>query len=316
MRIHILSVLLGVTATLLAGVLFWPETTPRAAAQNDAVLSLDAEWNNVAYGGDPLGVAAALNDAVGITEAVWLWRSLQKQWDSWTLGVPDSLNSLGSLDRGDIVWIRTSRAGSWTQIGAAPAAVAGPAGLSCWDSNVDGVFDADEDQDGDGVATVLDCRGPQGVAGELGPEGPMGPSAAATAAAGGGVEHNNLPPSNTLSCLVATTGVFPSVTGAQAEAPILGQIRWFAGTFAPRGWEFCDGQLLSIAANSALFAIIGTLYGGDGVTTFALPDLRGRTLVHEGTGPGLTTRSLGSAFGSEVEVLTENQMASHAHLIP
>jgi len=73
----------------------------------------------------------------------------------------------------------------------------------------------------------------------------------------------------------------------------------FAGNFAPRGWAFCDGQLLPISTNSALFSILGTTYGGDGRTTFALPDMRGRVSVHPGTGSGLTRRTLGQMFGSE-----------------
>lgn len=81
--------------------------------------------------------------------------------------------------------------------------------------------------------------------------------------------------------------------------PLLGQIVLFAGTFAPRGWALCDGQLLSISQHTALFSLLGTNYGGDGRTTFALPDLRGRVPIHPGRGPGLTTRELGQAGGEE-----------------
>jgi len=81
--------------------------------------------------------------------------------------------------------------------------------------------------------------------------------------------------------------------------PLLGQIALFAGTFAPRGWAFCDGQLLAISQNTALFSLLGTTYGGDGRTTFALPDLRGRVPIHPGRGPGLTTRELGESGGDE-----------------
>lgn len=81
--------------------------------------------------------------------------------------------------------------------------------------------------------------------------------------------------------------------------PTLGQIAMFAGNFAPRGWAFCDGSMLPISQNSALFSLLGTIYGGDGRTTFALPDLRGRVAVHEGTGPGLSTVRLGQKWGSE-----------------
>lgn len=87
----------------------------------------------------------------------------------------------------------------------------------------------------------------------------------------------------------------------------------FAGNFAPRGWALCDGQLLDIASNSALFSIMGTTYGGDGRTTFGLPDLRGRVPLHPGSGPGLTTRSLGEKTGTETNTLTINQIPSHNH---
>ena len=95
--------------------------------------------------------------------------------------------------------------------------------------------------------------------------------------------------------------------------PFIGTVIMFAGNFAPRGWAFCDGQLLSISSNSALFSILGTTYGGDGRTTFGLPDLRGRAPVHAGSGPGLTTRSLGTKSGAEAVTLTEAQIASHNH---
>ncbi len=95
--------------------------------------------------------------------------------------------------------------------------------------------------------------------------------------------------------------------------PFLGQIVMFAGNFAPRGWAFCDGQLLPISQNSALFSILGTTYGGDGRTTFALPDLRGRVPVHQGNGPGLSDRRLGSKGGAETVTLNTNQIPSHNH---
>lgn len=95
--------------------------------------------------------------------------------------------------------------------------------------------------------------------------------------------------------------------------PILGQIIMFAGNFAPRGWALCDGQLLAISSNTALFSILGTTYGGDGRTTFALPDLRGRFPMHPGTGPGLSLRRLGERGGSETSTLTVNNLPSHTH---
>lgn len=95
--------------------------------------------------------------------------------------------------------------------------------------------------------------------------------------------------------------------------PFVGEIRMFAGNFAPRGWAFCDGQLLAVSQNDALFSLLGTIYGGDGRTTFGLPDMRGRIPLQQGTGPGLSPRRLGSKDGSEKETLTVNQLASHSH---
>ena len=95
--------------------------------------------------------------------------------------------------------------------------------------------------------------------------------------------------------------------------PFIGEIRMFGGNFAPRGWAFCQGQLLSIAQNSALFSILGTTYGGNGQTTFALPDLRGRYPMQSGQGPGLTPRSLGEQGGSETVTLLSTQMPQHTH---
>jgi len=100
-----------------------------------------------------------------------------------------------------------------------------------------------------------------------------------------------------------------------ASQPILGCIFLFAGNFAPRGYLLCQGQLLAISANAALFSILGTTYGGNGTTTFALPDLRGRAAVSQGTGPGLPNVVLGQQGGApSVSVLIAN-MPSHNHLI-
>lgn len=96
--------------------------------------------------------------------------------------------------------------------------------------------------------------------------------------------------------------------------PFIAQIIMFGGNFAPRGWAFCNGQLMAISSNNALFSLIGTTYGGDGRSTFALPDLRGRAPIHAGTGPGLTTRPLGYRSGTETVTLTPNQMPQHTHL--
>lgn len=95
--------------------------------------------------------------------------------------------------------------------------------------------------------------------------------------------------------------------------PFVGEIRMFAGNFAPRGWAFCDGQLLAVSQNDALFSLLGTIYGGDGRTTFGLPDMRGRLPIHSGHGPGLSERRLGAKGGAENVTLTVNQLSSHTH---
>lgn len=95
--------------------------------------------------------------------------------------------------------------------------------------------------------------------------------------------------------------------------PLIGQIIMFGGNFAPRGWAFCDGQALAIAEHEALYAILGTTYGGDGRTTFRLPDLRGRVPMHAGQAPGLTARTLGDRAGAETVALTAAQLPEHRH---
>ncbi len=94
---------------------------------------------------------------------------------------------------------------------------------------------------------------------------------------------------------------------------MIGIITMFAGNFPPRGWALCDGQLLAINQNQALFSILGTTYGGDGRTTFGLPDFRGRVSMHPGNGPGLSTRRLGNKAGTETNTLSEAQMPNHTH---
>jgi microcystin-dependent protein len=97
--------------------------------------------------------------------------------------------------------------------------------------------------------------------------------------------------------------------------PFLGEIRVFAGNFAPNGWALCQGQLLAIAQNTALFSILGTTYGGDGVRTFALPDLRGRVVMGLGQGPGLSNYVEGEVGGAESVTLTTQQMPAHSHTV-
>jgi microcystin-dependent protein len=95
--------------------------------------------------------------------------------------------------------------------------------------------------------------------------------------------------------------------------PFIGQIQAFGFNFAPRGWAFCNGQLLPISQNTALFSLLGTTYGGDGRTTFALPDLRGRSMVHYGQGPGLSPIQIGSRGGNENTTLNVGNLPSHNH---
>ena len=95
--------------------------------------------------------------------------------------------------------------------------------------------------------------------------------------------------------------------------PFIGEIRMFAGNFAPRNWAFCDGQLLAVSQNQALFSLLGTTYGGDGRTTFGVPELRGRIPIHAGSGPGLSSHRLGQKAGAEQVTLTTNQLGSHSH---
>lgn len=95
--------------------------------------------------------------------------------------------------------------------------------------------------------------------------------------------------------------------------PFIGQILMVGFNFAPRGWALCDGQLLPIAQNTALFSLLGTTYGGNGQSTFALPDLRGRVPIHQGQGPGLSPRLIGEVAGTEAVTLTTAQIPAHRH---
>lgn len=97
--------------------------------------------------------------------------------------------------------------------------------------------------------------------------------------------------------------------------PFIAEIRIFPFNFAPQGWAFCDGQLLPIAQNTALFSLVGTFYGGDGETTFGLPNLQGRLPMHPGHGPGLSARSLGQSGGVETVTLNTSQVPAHSHSV-
>ncbi len=95
--------------------------------------------------------------------------------------------------------------------------------------------------------------------------------------------------------------------------PYVGEIRVFAGNFAPTGWAFCNGQLLPISQNIALFSLLGTTYGGNGTSNFALPNLQGRTPIGSGDGPGLTPRSAGNSLGEEAHTVLGTEMPGHTH---
>lgn len=140
------------------------------------------------------------------------------------------------------------------------------------------------------------------------------PAGGGTGSTGGGAPVDNAQPSLALNYLIALEGIFPSSgsgAGFDQTVQTLGQITEFAGNFAPGGWAFANGQILSILDHVALFSILGTTYGGDGVSTFALPDLRGRTTV--GTGTGF---ALGDFFGSDTNTLSIANLAPHAHTLP
>src|ERR687883_1429233 len=97
--------------------------------------------------------------------------------------------------------------------------------------------------------------------------------------------------------------------------PFVAEIRIFPFTFAPRGWAFCNGQLMSISQNTALFSLLGTTYGGDGRTTFGLPNLQGSAAMHPGQGPGLSLHDLGETGGSDTVSLLESEIPSHSHTL-
>jgi microcystin-dependent protein len=137
-------------------------------------------------------------------------------------------------------------------------------------------------------------------------------SGGTTASSGGNQSLNNDQPSLAVNYLIATRGIFPSngggLAGFDPDTQVLGQITEFAGNYAPDGWEIADGKLLQIAQNQALFSILGTTYGGDGQSTFALPDFRGRTAIGSGNG-----YDPGEVFGADTSFLSVANLPMHDH---
>jgi microcystin-dependent protein len=118
-----------------------------------------------------------------------------------------------------------------------------------------------------------------------------------------------------LPLLLTSVVLLGASTKASAQDHFIGEIRYVGFNFAPTGWALCDGQSLDIAQNEALFALLGTFYGGDGRTWFALPDMRGRVPVHQGQGPGLSFYDQGQEGGAERVTLSINQMPIHTHAL-
>src|SRR5436190_2042206 len=141
------------------------------------------------------------------------------------------------------------------------------------------------------------------------------PPGSFTGTTGNNQPQGTMQPTLALHPVIALEGIFPSRGGGSGsvDEPLLGQIDLFAGNFAPSGWAFCDGQILSIAQNTALFSLLGTTYGGNGQTTFALPDLGDRLAVDFGQGLGLSNVDLGQSWGTESVTLNESQLAAHTN---
>lgn len=138
--------------------------------------------------------------------------------------------------------------------------------------------------------------------------------AQALASMGDGEPHTNLQPYLVGNYCIAVAGAPPDpVDAPPATDGMIGEVRLFAGGAVPRGWAACEGQLLSTGAQTQLYAILGTSYGGDGQTTFALPDLRGRVPLHEGHGPGLSPRALAQSGGDADVMLTQSELPMHSH---
>ncbi len=115
--------------------------------------------------------------------------------------------------------------------------------------------------------------------------------------------------------LLLDLGLQATLVRAEAVDQYIGQMMWVPYNFAPRGWAFCNGQLLSLAQNTALFSLLGTTYGGNGQTNFALPDMQGRLMVNAGQGPGLSNYGQGQSGGEETHALNVSEIPAHSHMI-
>lgn len=113
-------------------------------------------------------------------------------------------------------------------------------------------------------------------------------------------------------CLLFALGMPVTLVLAE-DTPFIGEMIWVPYNFAPKGWAFCSGQLLPISQNTALFSLLGTTYGGDGRTTFALPNMQGRVMINAGQGPGLSLYDQGQTGGEATHTLTQNEMPAHSH---
>ena len=133
----------------------------------------------------------------------------------------------------------------------------------------------------------------------------------ALASTGGGQAFNNMQPYLVMNYCIALSGIFPTPN----DTPFLAEVRLFGFNYAPVGWSQCNGQLLPINSYQALFALLGTTFGGNGTTNFALPDLRGRAAIDFGQGNGLSPRTLGQVGGTESNTLTVLQLPAHTHPI-
>jgi microcystin-dependent protein len=154
----------------------------------------------------------------------------------------------------------------------------------------------------------------QSVGGDMSFTVPQGPTNK-SGATGNGQPFDIRQPSLELNYIICTNGIYPSRNGP-TESSILAEVRLFAGNFEPDGWQFCQGQVLYISNNTALFSLIGTSYGGDGVATFRLPDLRGCKVISSGQGAGLSPWVIGEVSGETQHTLRVQEMPSHTHTLP